>query len=182
MRSGWLFALTCLSLAIACQVEHKPAPSGPPVAAAPPTTRPTPAPTPPPEPYRFRPKVNTFDAISRNVEIEELKDGVTMKGLGKGSTIAMAVPFGGTGSPQYMPDAPGSRDIHVIVNEKMGYTTFAGLRFQGAAVVGVRTDGLVVVDKEGIRARDAKGRLFVSGKTTAGDKDLIAMLGPITEK
>ena len=128
------------------------------------------------EPYRFRPKMNASGTTSLNIEIEESKDGIDIKGLGNNSKVASAIPFDGKGRARYMVDAPGSRDIRIVVNPKVGYTTFAGLRFQDAAVAAVRKDGLVVVNKEGIRARDSSGRLFVSAKLVVGGKPETVMV------
>lgn len=57
---------------------------------------------------------------------------------------------------------PGSTEIHVTVNRKLGYTIVADLRFLDDAVVDLLVNGMVQVNQAGIRARHATGVLYVS--------------------
>ena len=75
----------------------------------------------------------------------------SMRKLASGDTIAV-------------PDAPGSKNIRVVVNEKVGSTRCAGLAFAAGCTVSIAKDGVVEVDKEGVRAKDGFGGVYVSRK------------------
>ncbi|HJT76532.1 MAG TPA: hypothetical protein VJ739_04955 [Gemmataceae bacterium] len=62
-----------------------------------------------------------------------------------------------------VPDALGSTDIWFDVTAKVGYVTVAGLRFtEKGEIKEIRTDGVLILARPGIRATDEEGNAYVS--------------------
>ena len=105
--------------------------------------------------------------------IEVIKNGkriarwrITEGGTGK-------LPFRGHGMPVAV-DAPGSHDIRIEIDPEAKSTTYAGLVFTEPCVVEIRDDGTLLVDQEGLSAKDNDAKEWVSQKVKLGDQDAIA--------
>lgn len=76
----------------------------------------------------------------------------------------------------FFPDAPGSQNVSVGINERVGHTEIAGLRFEQEATINVWETGVVEADREGIEATDPSGATWVSKNATVEGKDAIVMI------
>ena len=155
-----------------------------PVPAPPAPTEPPPAPpgTGPAAPdtlavgavYHYKPTIAPL-GVSRHLRITENKDGTTTAtALIDGAGVALAI--GADGQRKGVPDAPGSIDLHVVVNRNLGYTTFAGLRFLHNATVDIWDDGTIKVHRVGIQARDAAGNLYTAQRRKLRGRFAIVMV------
>jgi hypothetical protein len=101
--------------------------------------------------------------------------------LGEGSSLPAQIPMQGATvfTPKLygpFPDALGSQDITVKINEQVGHTRFAGLEFRQEAVLAVWEDGIVEVDKEGVEASDGSGTAWISKQVQVEGEDAIIMV------
>ena len=101
--------------------------------------------------------------------------------LGEGSSLPAQIPMQGATifTPELygpFPDALGSRDITVKINEQVGHTRFAGLEFRQEVVLGVWEDGIVEVDREGVEASDGSGTAWISKQVEVEDEVAIIMI------
>ncbi|MGD2205443.1 MAG: hypothetical protein PVH17_01575 [Anaerolineae bacterium] len=101
--------------------------------------------------------------------------------LGEDSSVPAQIPMQGASffAPELygpLPDALGSQDITVKINEQVGHTRFAGLEFRQEAVLGVWEDGTVEVDREGVEASDESGTAWISKEVKVEDKVAIIMI------
>jgi len=71
---------------------------------------------------------------------------------------------------------PGTRDVHIEMEPGVMKTIYYGLTFTVACVASIREDGTLVVDKEGIVAKDEKGKLWESRKARIDDEEIIVFL------
>jgi hypothetical protein len=128
------------------------------------------------EAYRYQPHAKPKE-VAKNVEVEEVEQNgqrfLLVNTLEDGAVPMMFDPSTGQ---VYYPDVPGSTNIRVTVNKEFGYTTLAGLRFKDDAVVNIRPDGAVEIDREGVRAEDDKGISYVATSVGEGDKAAVILI------
>jgi hypothetical protein len=101
--------------------------------------------------------------------------------LGEDSSLPAQIPMQGASilAPELygpFPDALGSQDITVKINEQVGHTRFAGLEFRQEAVLDVWEDGIVEVDGEGVEASDEGGTVWISKEVEVEDEVAIIMI------
>lgn len=101
--------------------------------------------------------------------------------LGEGSSLPAQIPMQGATifTPELygpFPDALGSQDITVKINEQVGHTRFAGLEFRQEVVLDVWEDGVVEVDREGVEASDEGGTVWISKEAKVEDEVAIIMV------
>jgi hypothetical protein len=101
--------------------------------------------------------------------------------LGEGSSLPAQIPMQGATvyTPKLygpFPDALGSQDVTVKINEQVGHTRFAGLEFRQEAVLAVWEDGIVEVDREGVEASDGSGTAWISKQVQVEGEDAIIMV------
>jgi hypothetical protein len=132
--------------------------------------------------YRFNPvsfyeNLNADDLLStsHDIRVEEEKAGVlTLTEVAESASVVGITDMSLKRFRQ-MPDALGSTNIHVAVNKKLGYTTFAGLRFRNNCVANVWRDGTVEVDNLAVTADTGNGASYVSRRVSLNGKDAIVM-------
>lgn len=125
--------------------------------------------------YRFRDATALGYGVARSVSVRENPNGMTMKGLGAGGTVPVTIDLATGQTKVQLPGAPGSSGVQIQINPAVGYTTFAGLRFQDPTTAGVRDDGTVYVDRAGVRATDRAGNPYVSEAPPGGGGDFVLM-------
>ena len=101
--------------------------------------------------------------------------------LGEGSSLPAQIPMQGATvfTPELygpFPDALGSQDVTVKINEQVGHTRFAGLEFRQEVVLDVWEDGIVEVDREGVEASDGSGTAWISKQVQVEGEDAIIMI------
>ena len=101
--------------------------------------------------------------------------------LGEDSSLPAQIPMQGASifTPELygpFPDALGSRDVTVKINEQVGHTRFAGLEFRQEVVLAVWEDGIVEVDREGVEASDESGTAWISKQVEVEDEVAIIMI------
>jgi hypothetical protein len=74
------------------------------------------------------------------------------------------------------PDALGSQNIKIKIDEAVGYTEFAGLKFKKEATINIWKDGTIEVDHEGIEATDVSGTRWISKKIGVDGKNVIVIV------
>jgi len=116
--------------------------------------------------YRHHSEYKGSDGAN-DIQVETTKDGsLIMTAMGESSHAPAILPFdnatGNIGSPKWIPDALGSRNIKIVINQEVGYTEIAGLRFREEAVINIGQDGAVEVNKEGVEASDKTGNFWIS--------------------
>lgn len=116
-----------------------------------------------------------------NVRVQTQKDGtfsITALEKGRGSSVPMEFALGGDpGKGRYFPDALGSKNIEVAINKDVGYTRIAGLEFTQQATLNIWKDGVVELDREGVKAKDTKnGTSWVSARVKIDGKVAIVMV------
>lgn len=95
----------------------------------------------------------------------EFKDGVVLPALlllASGSQGLQA-----KGIKAVFPDAAKSSEVSLVVDPAVGATSYAGLRFGSPCIVGIKDDGRVEVDREGVVATDASSATWVSRSLAA---------------
>jgi S1-C subfamily serine protease len=132
---------------------------------------------PPPEKleiYYFKPE-HTLGEPTRNVQVTTADNGR--------SQMSVRPPDGVIGYARPRPGVtvfgvliPGSTNLHVIVNRKLGYTTLIDLQFLDDAVVDLPVERMVKVDRPGVRARDKSGTTYVAREMPIGDRKLIVLV------
>ena len=116
--------------------------------------------------YRHNSEYKGSDGAN-DIQVETTKDGsLIMTAMGDRSHAPAILPFdnvtGKIGSPKFIPDALGSRNIKIVINKEVGYTEIAGLRFQEEVLINIGQDGAVEVNKEGVEASDKTGNFWIS--------------------
>lgn len=108
-------------------------------------------------------------------------DGVTVKEVIKDGkhVVSHSRAEGGLGKMPFVGgsvvvDYPGSRNIHVTIDPEVKSTTYAGLTFTEPHVLGIRDDGTLVADEEGVSCKDNDDRLWVSRKVKLDGGEVIA--------
>lgn len=132
--------------------------------------------------YLFKPK-NAKGTPSKKVKVLQQDNGqMSTSAIGEGGVIGFAETSPGVVAFGVL--IPGSTEIHVTVNRKLGYTTVADLRFLDDAVVDLLVNGMVQVNQAGIRARHATGVLYVSQAIDIGGRKAFVMIkqGPAAGK
>lgn len=132
--------------------------------------------------YHYKPEDSDFAILgmlggigSIDLQVtEKIDHSLEIKSLSDTSKIAATID--NRGRAKYMPDALDSRNIKVVVNKKLGYTTLAGLKFKQNATVNIWKDGTIEVDREGIEAEDKGRNKFVSKKVTLKGKVAFVMM------
>jgi hypothetical protein len=77
---------------------------------------------------------------------------------------------------EIVPDALGSKNIHIIVEPGGGPTSFAGLDFTTSCMLNIWKDGSLEVDNEGIEASDSSGGHYVVQAVTQDGKRSMLMV------
>lgn len=117
---------------------------------------------------------NDFEIIQKN------NHTLTAKATSNSSHAPGTMPLGASpANITFYFEGLGSKNIRIQPNKELGYTTYAGLRFENEAVVAIRDDGAITVDREGVTARDEKGRPFISRKVVVDGTFSILMLEPL---
>jgi len=99
-----------------------------------------------------------------------------IKGLSDNARIPMEVSLSGLeagnlGGGVVVVDNPGSNNIHIKINQDIGHTDYAGLRFAEKAVVNIWENGVVEVDREGLEVTENEtDETWVSRKAKVGGK------------
>jgi len=75
-----------------------------------------------------------------------------------------------------VPGAPGSENIHLVINGLVGETEVAGLSFREEVTLNVWENRVVELDKKGIVARDAKNQEWISSKVNLNDTIAVLMV------
>jgi hypothetical protein len=101
--------------------------------------------------------------------------------LGKDSTLPAKLPVKGAvvfipAMYRFIPSATGSRNVSVKINNEVGYTEIAGLRFEQEVILNILEDGSVEVSKEGVVATDTKGSQWISKKVKHKNKIAVIMV------
>lgn len=128
--------------------------------------------------YKFKSSYGYIASPTRNIVVEEEKKGfLEMKPKGKDASMTMVGDSSLTGV-RYIPDALGAKNISIVVNEKVKYTTLAGLRFRSNCMINVWQDGTIEVDKIGVFATAEKNetQTYVSKEIKIGDRVYIVMV------
>jgi hypothetical protein len=123
--------------------------------------------------YHFRSR-HTTGKPTRNVRIYEENDGGPHTSVLGNGVIGYATTGPGVMALGVL--IPGSTDLHVAVNRKLGYTTAAGLRFLDDAIIDLLPDGIVKADRPGVRARDQAGAGYRSREVALGGRKTIVMV------
>jgi len=127
--------------------------------------------------YHHQPRVTTYGLSSSNdLQVMERDDHtLDIKALSEESRIASTMDAS-SGRAVPLPDELNSRNIRVVVNKKLGYTTFAGLRFKHEAVVNIWEDGTVEVNRKGVAGEDKELRTYLSTKVKLKGKTVHVMM------
>lgn len=75
-----------------------------------------------------------------------------------------------------IPGAAGSQNVSVKINEAIGYTEVAGLKFTQETTVNVWPDGVVEIDKQGVEVLDKSDTSWISKKVKIEDKTAVIMV------
>lgn len=153
--------------------------------------------------YRHKPKYTTT-GTSSNLKVTQTFDGsTTATALTDGATMALAeggddspampnfpTPFGfppamrGNVPPQLQGkraviDALGSTNLQIDINARVGFVELAGLRFVDNGVrINIWDNGVVEVDKEGVRCKGLDGNSYISRRETIdGEKVIVFVRG-----
>jgi len=122
--------------------------------------------------YHHNPKISNYGLTSgsNDLRVTENDDHkIEIEALSKKSKMASKYDFS-TGKAVYLPDEVNSKNIKVVVNKILGYTTFAGLKFKHDATVNIWENGTIEVNRKGIEAEDDDGNKYISKKVAIGKK------------
>ena len=76
-------------------------------------------------------------------------------------------------------DVPGSKNLRVVVDPKVGGTRVAGLTFTRAVAMNIWRDGTVVVNRAGVQATDDQGMPYLSTRVQIrGARAIVMMPAP----
>ena len=125
--------------------------------------------------YRYTPSRKATGS-SRDLKVTRNQDGTTTAtGLVDGASLAVA-----DGSPPDRPvlviDARGSTNLQVSVNPSVGFVELAGLRFRTNVRVDIWEDGIVQVNREGLRVEGVDDKWYISRKRTIGGRNAVVMV------
>ena len=99
--------------------------------------------------------------------------------LGRDSSILALAPQVFPFDPDgvgFVPGAPGSENVSVIVNPVVGYTEVAGLRFTEEVTLNVWENGIVELDRENVVVADINGRQWISKRARLGEQSAILLV------
>jgi hypothetical protein len=114
---------------------------------------------------------------ARNIQVETTRDGTwNITALSDDSHVPATFPMGQPQRVRGFPDALGSQNIKIAINEEVGHTYIAGLTFTEEATINIWEDGTVEVDREGVEATDKNGTTWISKKVRVGEEDAIIMI------
>jgi hypothetical protein len=65
-----------------------------------------------------------------------------------------------------VPDLPGCKNVHILIDPAFGKTTYAGLAFKDACIVDILRDCTVVARAAGVKVTDQDGNNWVSSPVT----------------
>lgn len=129
-----------------------------------------------PEVYRYRYEGNYYGLGAKDVQVEMTKEGTyRITATSDDSYVPGVLSTEDKGMVQ-LPDVPNSKNIKIAINKEVGYTDYAGLRFEQQATVNVWDNGTVEVDREGVQASDKSGILWISKKIPLEFKEFIVMV------
>ena len=114
-------------------------------------------------------------------EVETMTNGTRIKALTDHSSASLIAPLQADPKKPIQPqqwfiDALGSKNIKIVVNKKVGYTEYAGLKFHQSAIVNIWKDGTIEVDREGVEAVDKNKTLYLSQRRKIDEKESIVMV------
>jgi hypothetical protein len=118
--------------------------------------------------YRWRKSRGGPGTESDGITIKDvIRDGSRGKSVGKApdgpGEIGVNLSEGGNGvSGGHVLDAPGSKNIHIEIDEEVGSTTYAGLTFTTPCVLDILRDGTLTARKAGVTATDEVGKKWIS--------------------
>ena len=77
---------------------------------------------------------------------------------------------------QFFPVTLGAKNLHIKVNDELGYTTIAGLNLKQDVTLDIWDDGTVVADQENVRAESEveENIKFISRKVLLNEQDVFA--------
>lgn len=106
-------------------------------------------------------------SVSENIRVETNSDGtLDITGLGDSRLVSeFSLTEAQDGDVENMlvfPDTLGARNIQIGINEEVGHTNVAGLRFTEEATINIWEDGTVEVAREGVEVTDKDGTTWVS--------------------
>ena len=103
---------------------------------------------------------------SKNAQIADVTNGK--------SPTPPSMAFGVNTSPMPTLDGPGSTDIYIEIDPKVGFTQYAGLKFTRPCMLGIQEDFTVFAERANVEARDGDKRLWKSRAVELGDKQVFA--------
>lgn len=132
--------------------------------------------------YRWTPEGPLAKEGAKDLQVtQESEDSVRVKGTSESASIPGTIELSVTGPSvvKHYIEGLGSRNIRVVPSEGLGYTKYGGLKFASEAVVAIREDGVIEVDREGVSAKDPKDRVLVSRRVEIGGASHILMIEPL---
>ena len=122
--------------------------------------------------YRHRPKSGFFPP-SENIRVTGDTTGLSVKLLRGGSLASIISP---SGRATFIPDSPGSTNIHVVVDPAIGLTELAGLRFRSSCILNIWKDGIIQVNQAGVPAEGEDGTRYASREVQLAGQKAITMV------
>jgi len=148
-----------------------------------PITRPKPAPAQPANAegvYRWT-SAWSGSSPSHDLILKDVRDAgsivKTYRAARSGANAAIDFTLDAEGRQQNLTwhfDTRNARNIAIEIDEEVGETQYAGLRFRDPCVVGILSDGTVTIDRAGLSAEDRSGRLWTSRAVRHGGMQVIA--------
>lgn len=132
--------------------------------------------------YSYHPSHSLPEGIrSNDIAIKEIvvknRSYLEVTALSDSSRVAfIGSQKGGTWSGIYIPDSPGSEDLHIRIDPQIGHTTLAGLSFHDECVISIAKNGIVVVNREGIYAKGSFDTLYISKTRNIDGKQVIVLI------
>jgi hypothetical protein len=118
-------------------------------------------------PYRYVSAVKAPHA-AHNVIIRGTPAGNHLQTFAKGRMVRIG--------NRMVADVPGSRNLRVVVDPKVGGTRVAGLTFKRAVAMNIWKDGTVVVNRTGVQAIDDQGNPYLSTRIKIRGASAIVMI------
>lgn len=170
-----LFIVSCLLVEVSCSSKPAPTPATVPITSSNSSTVGTdtfaPAPAQDPE-FELRYKWKSSSDIpvpAEGITVRQNRRGSLEIGQAPGN--AVGIPFGGD---EVVIDAPGSRDVRIQIDPGVKKTTYAGLVFTTPCVAEILEDTTLVIDQEGLVAKDKAGKQWKSRKVTVAKREVNA--------
>jgi len=130
---------------------------------------------PDPEGTEFEAEILGFTIDSRTGEIYT----IVVVHLGSDSLILATAPNSPHFDPKmvgFLPGAPNSENISVMINSAVGYTEVAGLRFREEVTLNVWENGIVELDRENVTVSDISGQQWVSRRVRIGEQSATLLI------